>query len=171
MNKLSKPFSIDEAKVQASILLKSLHSHDREKANRAAKRFKRLPEFAKLSLDEIFQIDIKRKHALAVIANDKGFKSWADLKTQIPFIIGGFLNKWFAHYPEAKSYLQLQGGFLLPFKHQFFICDANYIKQLGFDPADPDWVLIKFDWEKPANRIAWQRLHKKWMKIQEDSHK
>ena len=84
-----------------------------------------MPEFRNLSLEEIIQVDIKRKHALAVIAIEKGFKSWTDLKCQLPFIRGGFLNQWFANYAEAKSYQQLNGGFILPFKNQFFICDAR----------------------------------------------
>ena len=127
MNKPHKSFSVDECKIQASILLKSLHSNDTEHSAKAAKRFQRLPEFARLSFEEIIQTEIKRKHALAVIAIEKGFKSWTDLKCQLPFIRGGFLNKWFANYAEAKSYQQSEGGFLLPFKNQFFICDADYI--------------------------------------------
>jgi hypothetical protein len=166
MNKPHKSFSVDEYKVQASILLKSLHSPDIEISQKAAKRFQRLPDFGTLSLEEITQADIKRKHALAVIALEKGFISWADLKCQLPFIRGGFLNQWFAHYDEAKSYQQLNGGFLLPFKNQFFICDADYIINLGFDPEDADWKLIGYDWAQPNNKEAWQRLYKKWIIIQ-----
>ena len=96
MNKPHKSFSVDECKVQASILLKSLHSKDNASSQKAAKRFQRLPEFGKFSFEEIGQSDMKRKHALAVIAIEKGFTSWADLKCQLPFIRGGFLNQWFA---------------------------------------------------------------------------
>ena len=170
MNKPHKSFSVDECKVQASILLKSLHSHEIAISQKAAKRFQRLPEFGNLSFEEILQADIKRKHALAVIAIEKGFTSWADLKCQVPFIRGGFLNQWFATYAEAKSYQQLNGGFLLPFKNQFFICDADYIVNLGFDPEDAGWKLIGYDWAHPDNKEAWQRLYKKWTKIQGGSH-
>lgn len=170
MNKVHKSFSVNEYKVQASILLKSLHSPKIESSQKAAKRFQRLPEFGNFSLEEILQSDIKRKHALAVIAIEKGFTSWADLKCQLPFIRGGFLNQWFANYAEAKTYQQLNGGFLLPFKNQFFICDADYIINLGFNAEDPDWTLIGHDWANPSNKEAWQRLHKTWMKIQGGSH-
>ena len=170
MNKPHKSFSVDECKVQASLLLKSLHSNDSLSSGKAAKRFQRLPEFANLSLEEIIQADIKRKHALAVIAIEKGFTSWTDLKCQLPFIRGGFLNRWFANYAEAKSYQQLNGGFLLPFKNQFFICESDYINNLGFNAEDPDWTLIGYDWAKPGNKVAWQRLYKKWMLIQGESH-
>jgi hypothetical protein len=37
----------------------------------------------------------------------------ADLKCHLPFISGGFLNQWFAHYGEAKAYQERYGGFLL----------------------------------------------------------
>lgn len=166
MNKPHKSFSVDECKIQASVLLKSLYSKDPVISQKAAKRFQNLIEFKHDSVQEITQADIKRKHALAVIASEKGFNSWSELKCQLPFIRGGFLNHWFTNYDDAKSYLQSNGGFLLPFKKQFFICDAAYIDNLGFDSKDDDWMLIGFDWEKPNNKIAWQRLYKKWMKIQ-----
>jgi hypothetical protein len=161
MNKRSKPFSLQEGKVQASMLLKALHSTD---AAQVAKRFQCLPEFANLSTTDILQQDIKRKHALAVIALENGFNSWLDAKIQLNFIVGGYLNPWFAHYDEAKAHLQSSGGFLLPYKKQFFICEANYLSHIGFDPMDSDWALIHNDWAKPADQVAWQRLYKKWIK-------
>lgn len=167
MNKSHKFFNIEECKVQASVLLKSLR---KDQAEQAAKRFHRLPEFENLSISDIMQKEIKRKDALRVIAIEKGFNSWEQLKCQLPFIRGGFLNKWFANYSDAKSYLQSNGGFLLPFKHQYFVCDEDYIANLGFEPNDLDWKLIGCDWEKPTNAGAWKRLYKKWMKIQEQSH-
>ncbi len=170
MNKPHKSFSVAECKIQASILLKSLYSNDFAISQKAAKRFQRLTEFKNLNSDEIIHADIKRKHALAVIAAEKGFNSWADLKCQLPFIRGGFLNHWFANYDEAKSYQQTKSGFLLPFKKQFFICDTDYIDNLGLDSKDHDWKLIGFDWVKPNNKIAWQRLYKKWMAIQGGDH-
>lgn len=162
MNKPRKSFSLQEAKIQASILLKSLHSSDEKTALSAAKRFKRLIEFATFSTAELPTQEIKRKHALAVIAIENGFKSWADLKSQMSFIIGGFLNKWFTDYEEAKTHQRSNGGFLFPYKSQFFLCGESYIKQLGLNPKDPDWKRIDWDWANPADRSAWQRLHKKW---------
>ena len=164
MNKSRKSlsFTIEECKIQASILLKSLRGNDAEKA---AKRFKRLPEFADLSIENILQQDIKRKHALLLIAVENGFNSWLDLKMQINFIVSGYLNAWFANYAEAKSHLQSAGGFLLPYKSQFFICNANYIKQIGFEPDDPDWKKIDYDWAMPADQDAYRRLYKKWIQV------
>jgi len=162
MNKPHKSFSLEEGKIQASILLKAFHSSDEKRVTHATKRFKRLPEFS-----EIIKQKVQLKHALAVIALENGFNSWNDLKTQINLIVGGFLNKWFTNYAEAKTHQQSAGGYLLPYKKHFFICDTNYIKQLGFDPNDADWQLISRDWVQPKDKIAWQRLYKKWMKIQQ----
>ena len=166
MNKSHKSISVQECKIQASILLKSLHSSDLEQAKLAAKRFQRLAEFSEYSLEKIALAEIKHKNALAVIALEKGFESWADLKCQLPLIRGGFLNQWFANYADAKSYLQLNGGFLFPYKNQFFICDDDYVVNLGLNSKDPDWKLIGYDWANPDNKVAWSHLYKKWMKIQ-----
>lgn len=166
MNNQHHSFRVEEYKIQASILLKSLYSTHAETALKAAKRLQNLPEFANFTLTEIIQANIKRKHALTVVAVGKGFASWSELKCQLPFIRGGFLNHWFANYAEAKSYQRAQRGFLLPFKKQFFICDAHYIRNLGLSPEDPDWELIGYDWANPDQQQAWQRLYKKWMDIQ-----
>ena len=167
MNKSRQSSTVQEYKIQASILLKSLRGSDAEKA---AKRFKRLPEFADLSIVDILQKDIKRKQALLLIAVENGFNSWLDLKMQVNFIVGGYLNSWFPSYSEAKSHLKSAGGFLLPYKNQFFICDANYMKQIGFEPEDPDWKLIGYDWVVPDNKNAWQRLYKKWSQSKGGRH-
>jgi hypothetical protein len=94
MNKPHPAYSVEECKIQASILLKSLRSSDLQKAYSSAKRFQKLTEFKNLSCEEIIKNSIKRKDALAVIAIEKGFTSWNDLKCQLPFIRGGFLNQW-----------------------------------------------------------------------------
>lgn len=162
---MNKPSStqqdLEYYKTQASFLLKAFHSTDTNKRTQAAKRLQRLPEFAVFSLEEILKCDIKRKHALAVIAIEQGFKSWVDLKSQTYLFVGGFLNKWFANYDDAKSHHDSAGGYLLPFKNQFYICDADYITHIGLDPSDPDWKLIAWDWIKPNDRSAWLRLNRK----------
>ena len=70
----------------------------------------------------------------------------------------GFLNQWFAQYAEAKAYLKTNGGFLLPYGTQFFICQSDYIDSLGLDPNDSDWQKIDWDWAKPLDKTAWKRL-------------
>jgi len=162
MMKSRHSFSLEEGKIQAAVLLKSLYSADIKIAEKSAKRFQRLPEFADLSLAEILQRKIQHKHALNIIAIENKFNAWTDLKIQIHFIINGYLNPWFVNYTEAKSYLQSHGGYLLPYKNQFFICHRDYINQLGIDADDPDWKLIGYDWVKPDDKFAWQRIYQKW---------
>jgi hypothetical protein len=143
MNKPHPSFSVAECKIRASILLKSLRKT---------------------------QPTIKRKDALAMIAHEKGFVSWAELKCQLPFIRGGYLNHWFNDYAAAKTYQQKHGGYLLPYQKQYFICDTDYINHLGFDATDPHWQLIDYDWAQPADKTAWQVLYKQWAKIQGDNN-
>lgn len=162
MNKPKITDQVSECKIRASVLLKSLRSEDASVAQLAAKRFRCLNEFKHSSLENILLADIKHKHALAVIAIEKGFDSWADLQYQLPFIRGGFLNQWFAEYAEARQYLEQYQGYLLPYQKQFFVCTADYINVIGLDAQDPDWRSIGFDWVKPANKSAWQRLYRKW---------
>lgn len=89
---------------------------------------------------------------------------------QLGFIVGGYLNLWYANYSEAKIELQAHGGFLLPYKKQFFICNTTYMKQIGFDPDSPDWVRIAYDWVKPSDQDAWQRLYRNWKMTKGDKH-
>lgn len=162
MNKTRKPFTLAEGKIQAAILLKSVRTNDSAKA---AKRFQRLPEFCHLTISNILQQRIQHKHALSVIALENGFQSWVDFKIQVNFIVGGYLNLWFINYEEAKSHLESSGGFLLPYKRQFFICNANYIKQIGFEPDDSEWKKINYDWAMPAAQDAYRKLYKKWIEV------
>ncbi|MET3106621.1 hypothetical protein AAKU67_001331 [Oxalobacteraceae bacterium GrIS 2.11] len=171
MDKSRKPFGIEEGKIQASLLLKALRPEVTAAVwHRALNRFLKLPEFSDCNKAEFPASIIKRKHALQVIALEQGFASWADLKCQLPFIRGGFLNQWFANYAVAKDYQREHGGFILPFKKQCSLCTAEYIANLGFDPNDTDWQLIGYDWVHPADAMARQRLHVKWISILAGRH-
>jgi len=69
-----------------------------------------------------------------------------------------FLNHWFTDYGEARTFLKKDGGYLLPYREQFVITEANGIRELGLDPDDPDWERIGRDWVKPHDLDAWERL-------------
>ncbi len=71
------------------------------------------------------------------------------------------LSRWFTSYEEARTSLEKEGGYLLPYQQQFFITEPEGIRELGLDPADPDWELIGWDWIRPGNREAWERLQAK----------
>lgn len=71
------------------------------------------------------------------------------------------LNSWFTNYEEARRSLETNGGYLLPFKNQFFVTQSEGIRELGLDPDDPDWQRIGWDWVRPKDEEAWVRLREK----------
>lgn len=175
-------YDLEEYKIQASILLKKFRSTDQKQAFHSARRLQKLPRLATLSVDEILQLNgkIKRKHALQLIAVENGFTTWVELKQHIeqrsnkklynkhslytalyPRRCQGFLNQWFTQYDEARAYLDEIGGYLFPYKDEFFICQAGYIEALGLDPQDRNWEQIGFDWVHPTDHAAWERLNTK----------
>jgi hypothetical protein len=76
-----------------------------------------------------------------------------------------FLNRWFSKYEDARKSLDEHGGFLLPYRHHFYVCKAEVIKALGLDPDDPDWKAIGYDCARPANDEAFARLQAKRQRI------
>jgi hypothetical protein len=75
--------------------------------------------------------------------------------------MGAFLNHWFITYEDARAHRESQGGFLLPFQHQFFVTVAGAIVELGLDPNDPNWERIGWDWVRPLDSEAWELLRDK----------
>jgi hypothetical protein len=79
--------------------------------------------------------------------------------------MAGCLNRWFRNYEEARASLEAEGGFLFPYKNQYFITEEEAIFELGLDPMDPDWALIGWDWAKPLDQEAWKRLRDKRLRV------
>lgn len=75
--------------------------------------------------------------------------------------MGAFLNHWFTTYEDARALRDAEGGYLLPFKGQFFVTVAGGIVELGLDPDDSDWARIGWDWVRPRDSDAWERLRTK----------
>lgn len=134
------PDPIERFKTRASILLKELRSSQ----------------------------PLRRKHVLAMVAAEEGFPSWQALKHAYSTgglfnkATGGFLNRWFKDYAEAEASRRRDGGYLFPYRKQYFICEGAFIEALGLDPSDPDWEAIQRDWAAPADRAAYQRLFRKF---------
>lgn len=88
-----------------------------------------------------------------------------DSQTEAPVMyaprMDAVLNRWFTSYVEARASLEAEGGYLLPYKHQFFVTLSEGIRDLGLDPDDPDWERIGWDWVQPKDREAWERLKEK----------
>ncbi|MFL6211036.1 MAG: hypothetical protein ACJ74W_19460 [Pyrinomonadaceae bacterium] len=169
-------------RLAARQLIKQLRADDSEVAAAAAARFQQLRSFAAKTIAEILaaRAQIRLKHALAVIAAEHGQPSWRALKAAVePNVqapraaevrpgremyargLDVLLNRWFARYEDARASREQQGGWLLPFDQQFFICEAEGIRVLGLDPDDPDWALIGWDWVQPQDPAAWLRLKQK----------
>jgi hypothetical protein len=69
-----------------------------------------------------------------------------------------FLNRWFTSYDDARAAREAHGGYLFPYREHFFVAEAEAVRELGLDPADPDWQRIGWDWVRPLDRAAWERL-------------
>ncbi|WP_228531033.1 MULTISPECIES: hypothetical protein [Myxococcaceae] len=173
----STPLPLSECRVRASLLLKALHGPDAARAREAALRLRTLPGFASVPLEQLLQHreDVQRKHALACIAHEQGFASWAQLKAareaEAPALdtrtlfrgnLHGFLNRWFSSYEEARASLQAAPGMLFPYgPRQFVVCEPGFVRALGLDPSDPDWERIGHDWARPKDPAARARLEQR----------
>ena len=119
---------------------------------------------------------IRLKDCLNVLAKESGFPSWHLLKQKFDLIekrktVKGlklyphgssrFLNHWFNNYKDAKNFKNENGGYLLFYGNQFFVCQSDYIENLGLDPNDSDWEKIEYDWFVPKEKDAWSRLNLK----------
>ena len=71
------------------------------------------------------------------------------------------MNRWFTSYEEARASLEQEGGYLLPYRSQFFVTPSEGIRELGLDPDDPDWERIGWDWVRPRDEAARARLEEK----------
>ncbi len=179
---LSSSRSLSEQRSRARQLLRQLRAADAATARAAAERFRALRSFAIHSAEELMSgaVRVQLKHALTVVAVEAGATSWLALKAAAALTepaaqlrpkarradetflyergLSVLLNRWFASYEEAKASLAADGGYLLPYRQQFYICEAEGIRVLGLDPDDADWQRIGWNWIEPADREARARL-------------
>ena len=170
MNNSLRIFNLDEAKIQAQILLKQATVSDQIISHLAAQRF--LPVLQKQNLS-LLPHEFQLKHALAVIAHEHGFENWTNLKNYFTTTSksiftpqGGFFNQWFSKYAEAKQMLSQSGGYLLPYKNQFFICEAGFIEYVGLNAQASEWQKIGYNWVEPQDFSTWQILKDKYEQLQ-----
>jgi len=158
---------ISYLKAQARIL----HRHIVDGESAAVVRVQRLAELRDYTAAEI-AVHARRRHCLAVIANELGFHGWphavavlsgketSDFGTLL-YPTGGeaHWNIWSASYEEAKAIRGQHGGYLLAYRRHYFITDRYFIETLGLSPDDPDWERIGRDWIKPCQMDARSRLY------------
>lgn len=73
------------------------------------------------------------------------------------------VSRWFTTYEEARTSLDAEGGYLLPHQEQYFVTSPEAIRELGLDPDDPDWARIGWDWVRPCDPMARERLRQRRM--------
>jgi len=71
------------------------------------------------------------------------------------------VNRWFTNYEDAQAALRSQGGYLFPYRNQYFVTLREGVRELGLNPDDPDWAKIGWDWVRPKDQSAWERLRRK----------
>jgi hypothetical protein len=166
-------------KNEAEILLKHLHKGDPQ----ALTRFRTLELFQKpeMSLQDI-QAGAQLKHSLLLIALDNGYDSWGALKAALdekaensplaeiteqfyPKHFTTYWNIWFANYRQAKKVLTEGKGYLLPYKHQFFICEEHFVDSIGIPHTMQEWKAIDRDWVHPKRVKEWIVLNEIYEKM------
>ncbi len=170
--------ALAEYKIRAGKLLKDFASADKRRAFGAAYRLASLWPDGNANELLADKSRVQRKHALAVIAREMGFRDWQHLTEEAHIELpafdtarlfsarsGFYLNSWFVTYDEAKAALTQKGRFLFPYRHQFVVCEAGLLVGLGIDVKDPDWDAIGRDWAKPLDASAHYRLNQKLVRI------
>ncbi|MGB3810376.1 MAG: hypothetical protein WA943_09770 [Parvibaculum sp.] len=170
--------ALDEYKIRASKLLRDFASTDKRRAYAAAHRLASLWPDGNAGELLADKARVQRKHALAVIAREMGFRDWQHLTAEAHLEMPAFdttrlfppktsfyLNAWFVTYEEAHAALTRKDRFLFPYRNQFVVCEAGLLKSLGIDVRDPDWALIGCDWARPLDRQAHYRLNQKLARI------
>jgi hypothetical protein len=118
--------------------------------------------------------EAKLRHFLNDAARQVGFAHWEHARA----VLGGearpgddfgtfwhvprsgiLLNQWFARYDEARAiHAQDAGGYLLPYKRQFFIVEAPFVEELGVDADDLAWTEVGRDLIAGYGSAAWMKL-------------
>ena len=82
---MTEPNLLTQCRIEARRLLKRVRSKDKTQAALAAARFRRLRSFAANSFDDLSYLAqrVQLKHALAVVAEERGFESWPALKAAL----------------------------------------------------------------------------------------
>lgn len=116
----------------------------------------------------------KLRDCLNAVSRDAGFAHWEHARTVLGgdaatgADIGAFwyapgcaalLNQWFADYDAASAvHARERGAFLLPYRRQFVVVKAEFIRELGLDPGDASWEAVGRDLARAYASPAWVAL-------------
>lgn len=167
---------LHEYKTRARLLLKAARGPEFGERAAAIQQLRGLPAFEDKP-DEVIAKRALLKHALHAVAIRAGLPSFDELKWACERSLGaewegfyrrpsGGLNHWCRSYDEAREIHHRTGGFLLPYRHHYFVCLDSHLEAIGLDPNDPDWKRIGFDWIMPLDKQAHQRLRQRLEALQ-----
>jgi len=71
---------------------------------------------------------------------------------------GSQLNHWFRDHASAARHLASHGGWLFPWRHQFFVGGDEAVLALGLSLDDADLALVGRDLARPGDPAAYARL-------------
>ncbi|MDP3607230.1 MAG: hypothetical protein Q8R59_15980, partial [Polaromonas sp.] len=118
--------------------------------------------------------DIRLRHCLNQVARDVGFAHWEHARA----VLGGqagrdddmgtfwhaprtgiLLNLWLAKYEQARAAIEADpAAFLLPYRRQFMVVQADFIAELGLDAGHPAWEEASHDLVAAYGGGAWLLL-------------
>ena len=120
------------------------------------------------------QPELRLRDCLHQAARDVGFAHWDHARRVLGGEAGGgddmgtfwhapgcntMLSAWFAHHAEARAALDAERGrFLLPYRRQLIVADADFIVELGLNPADAAWAALQRDLAAGYASDAWVTL-------------
>ncbi len=115
----------------------------------------------------------KLRDCLQTVARELGFSHWEHARRVLVGLaapgddMGGlwhvpacnaYLNQWFADGLTARLAREKSGGYLLPYRRQFVVVQAEYIRELGLDPANAAWADIGRDLVAAYASDGWRAL-------------
>lgn len=134
---------------------------------------------ARLGLKAARQVEagdagLRLRHCLNQAARDAGFAHWEHARA----VLGGMaapgddmgtfwhaprtgilLNLWLARYAQARAALEADpAAFLLPYRRQFMVVQADFIRELGMDGEHPAWAETAHDLVAAYGSEAWLML-------------
>lgn len=117
---------------------------------------------------------LRLRDCLHSVAREVGFAHWEQARR----VLGGLavpgddmgtfwhaprcnslLNPWFAHLADARAaQVALPGNVLLPYKRQFILANAHYLRELGIEADEPAWDTVHRDLVRSYASGPWLAL-------------